>query len=264
MVFKVNECIEIEQEAEILFFKKFFHMQSFNNAYKFIICLFLCRANTMKPVHITLIKTLLLIVLLVLTLISFFSAFISWQDLLLVQSLMGVLFVFLSCYEYLNASYKADLPVQRYPYFPYSFIMFKVLRAFAFYSFAIMLYTSGTRVKFLFPICVIIGSTELIVLLLRYLKKLCFISIYANYLLFSKNSIFKIFASEIERIEFRHDIFYIIKKNGKSEDVRLVNIADKTPFISHLISWIEKNNILVGEESKSRLAELTALISRAN
>ncbi len=218
----------------------------------------------MKSVQITLIKTLLLVALLVLTMLSFFNAVFSWQDLLLIQTIIGVLFVFLSCYEYLSASYKADLPVQRYPYFPYSFVMFKVLRAFAFYSFAIMLYTSGTRVKYLFPICVIIATTELIVLFLRYRKNLCFISIYANYILFSKNSIYKIFASEIERMEFRHDIFYIIRKNGKSEDVRMVNITDKTPFISHLISWIEKNNIQMGEESKLRLAELTINISKAS
>ena len=86
-----------------------------------------------------------------------------------------------------------------------------------------------------------------------YFKRLCFVSIYANYLLFSRTLVFKIFAADIDFIEFRHGIFYIIKKNKKSEDIRLVNIENKDEFLKNFADWIKKNNISINSESKQKL-----------
>jgi len=210
----------------------------------------------MKPGHISILKSLLLIGILLVSVISFFTSLFSWNSLLLIQLVAGFFFVFLSCYEYVGVYYRAMVPVSRFPYFPYSFFMFSALKAAIFFSLGLMLISSGTRVQYLFPICFIIGVTELTVLGLRFKKKLCFVSIYANYILFSRNSIYKIFASEIENIEFRHDIFYFIRKNGRADDVRLVHISDKKDFIAHLVLWIEKNKVNVGSESMERLAQI--------
>ncbi len=75
---------------------------------------------------------------------------------------------------------------------------------------------------------------------------------------------YKIFASEIERVEFRYDVFYIIRKNGKTSDIRLIHIEETNHFIAHFISWIEKNHLKVGEESKRLLAAKAEEISRVN
>lgn len=210
----------------------------------------------MKPVLISLLKNIILIAIVILSIISFWTGFLSWQDLLAAQAVFGLCYIFLSCYEYLNASYKAELPVSRYAYFPYSFFMFKTLRVFFFVSFALMLISSGTKVKFLYPICFIIAITEIVVSFLMYYRRLCFVSIYANYLLFSKTLVFKIFASDIEFIEFRHGIFYIVKKDKKAEDIRLVNIENKDEFVKNFADWIQKNNISINSESKQKLDAL--------
>jgi hypothetical protein len=207
----------------------------------------------MKPVLVSLLKNLILLSLVAVTVTAFLTGLLSWKNLLVIQILSGFVYVFLSCYEYLNASYKAQLPVKRFAYFPYSFFMFKTLKAFFFFSFAIMLYTSGTRVKYLFLVCIIIGITELLVLFLRYRKKLCFISIYANYVLFSKHIMFKVFANEIESVEFRHGIFYVVLKNRKSHDIRLVNIENKEEFMLNFTDWLTKNNIRMSDESRQIL-----------
>ncbi|MBK6523381.1 MAG: hypothetical protein IPG08_14290 [Sphingobacteriaceae bacterium] len=104
---------------------------------------------------------------------------------------MGAAYVFLSCYQFTNVSYRADVPKERYAYFPHSFYMFRVLKIFLFVSFALMLISSGTRIKYLYPICLIIALTEVCVGILKVYRKLCFVSIYANYILFSKISCIK-------------------------------------------------------------------------
>lgn len=207
----------------------------------------------MKNVLISILKNAILLIVVVVSIVSFLNGYLNWRELLAMQLGLGFIYVFLSCYEYLNASYKANLPVTRYAYFPYSFFMYKILKASFFASFALMLLTSGTRVKYLYPICFIIAATELIVMVLRYQKRLCFVSVYANYLLFSKHILFKIFASEIKSIEFRHGIFYIIKKDNRSEDIRVVNIENKEEFTNSMVNWIEKNAVTMSNESQESL-----------
>jgi hypothetical protein len=141
-------------------------------------------------------KNLILVGLLALSAVNFFNGFFSWKDLLIIQSIAGLTYIFLSCYEFLNAQYKAMLPVKRYSYFNNSYVMFKVLKICVFLSFASILYLSSTRIKYLYPICIMIAITEAIVTFLKYRKGLCFVSIYANYLLFTMDKLNKVFASQ--------------------------------------------------------------------
>lgn len=202
-------------------------------------------------------KNLILLGIVALSAINFFYGWFSWKDLLAIQTMAGLAFVFLSCYEFLNAQYKATLPVQRYTYITNSYVMFRVLKISVFLSFAAMLYFSGTRVKYIYPICVTIAVTEAIVMFLKFKRGICFVSIYANYLLFSQDKLTKIFASEIEVIEFRHDIFYFIKKNKKSTQIKLIHIEEKERFISSINEWIKRNKINVGHESEEKLSKLS-------
>lgn len=197
--------------------------------------------------------------LLVLSVINFFYGWFSWKDLLVIQSLTGLAYIFLSCYEFLNAQYKAMLPVKRYSYFNNSYVMFKVLKICVFFSFASILYLSDTRVKYLYPICIMIALTEGIVTFLKYRKGLCFVSIYANYILFSMDKLSKLFASEIELVEFRHDIFYFVKKNGKSLQIKLVHIEEREFFLKSINEWLVRNKVNIGEESIQKLRDISAI-----
>lgn len=204
-------------------------------------------------------KNFILVGLLVLSVINFFYGWFSWKDLLVIQSLTGLAYIFLSCYEFLNAQYKAMLPVKRYSYFNNSYVMFKVLKICVFFSFASILYLSDTRVKYLYPICIMIALTEGIVTFLKYRKGLCFVSIYANYILFSMDKLSKLFASEIELVEFRHDIFYFVKKNGKSLQIKLVHIEEREFFLKSINEWLVRNKVNIGEESIQKLRDISAI-----
>ncbi len=212
----------------------------------------------MRNVIISLLSNAILMVMVVISMISFWNGYLSWKDLLALQAIMGVAFVFLSCYEFTNVSYRADVPKERFAYFPYSFYMFRILKISLFISFALMLWSSGTRVKFLYPICLIIAFTEICVTILKVYRRLCFVSIYANYILFSKSIMYQVFASDVEKVEFRHGIFYFIQKNGKSDDVRLVHIEKKKEFLKDIKDWLERNNISLNTDSKQLFEQISA------
>ena len=61
----------------------------------------------MNSVIASLGKNLILIGILALTGYNFFYQGMDWKDVLAIQCLAGVAYVFLSCYEFLNASFKA-------------------------------------------------------------------------------------------------------------------------------------------------------------
>lgn len=123
-------------------------------------------------------------------------------------------------------------------------------------SFAVLLFASENRIKYIYPICAIIAATEACILYLKYKKSLCFVNIYANYLLIVQSKFVKLFASEILIIEFRHDIFYFVKKDQKSIQIKLEHIEFKEKFVQAIQEWILRNGIMVSAESKVKIKEL--------
>jgi hypothetical protein len=203
-------------------------------------------------------KSLILLFTVTLSALNFYYGWLNWRELFAVQSMVGLAYIFLSCYEYMNASYKASLPVQRYPYFSSSFVMVRALKVLLFSSFAVLLYFADSKVKYLYPICAIIATTEAAILYLKYKNSLCFVNIYANYLLIVESRMTRVFAGEIMIIEFRHEIFYFVKKNRKTVHIKLEHIRERENFLFAINDWINRNNVLVSAESKEKINELIA------
>lgn len=201
-------------------------------------------------------KNFILVCILLLSVVNFYTYSLNWRELFAIQILAGVAYIFLSCYEYLNVSYKASLPVQRYRYITNQFLMFRALKIGVFLSFTILLYVVESKIKYLYPICAIIAATEGTVLYLKYKKSLCFVNIYANYLLIAQTHFVKLFASEILIIEFRHDIFYFVKKDQKTIAIKLEHIEARDNFVQAINEWIVRNNIMVSAESKVKIKDL--------
>jgi hypothetical protein len=202
-------------------------------------------------------KNLVLITLVVFTILSLFRDLFTTSQLLIIQVIMGLVYALLSYFEYNNTSYKAQLPVERFAYFPGSFYTLRAIKIGIYLTFALVLSFSPTTVKVLSPICLIIAVTEIIISLLKYYKKLCFVNVYANYILIALEEMEKIFASEIERIEFRHEIFYIVKKNGKTATIKTFSIRDKTVFTQKMKNWIGLNGIIMSPESIEKLRDFS-------
>jgi hypothetical protein len=56
-------------------------------------------------------KNLILLAIVALSVVNFFYSWLGFKELLGIQLIAGLAYVFLSCYEVLNASFKASLPV---------------------------------------------------------------------------------------------------------------------------------------------------------
>lgn len=198
-------------------------------------------------------KNLVLITLVVITVMSIFQYVFDDQTLLLVQVVMGLVYALLSYFEYNNTAYKAMLPVERYSYYPGSFYALRAIKIGIYLTFALLLAFSPSGVKILYPVCLAMALTEIIISLLKYYKKLCFVNVYANYILIALEEMEKVFATELENVEYRHEIFYLIKKNGKSVNIKTFSIQDKDIFINKMKDWIVNNDVKISDESAQRL-----------
>ena len=198
-------------------------------------------------------KNLVLITLVILTVFTLFQGVFTSLDLLIIQVGMGLVYALLSYFEYNNTAYKAMLPIERFAYYPGSFYMFRFIKIGIYLTFALVLANSPSRVDVLYPICLAMALTEIIISLLKYYKKLCFVNVYANYLLIALEEMEKIFATEVDHVEYRHEIFYIIKKNGKSTTIKTFSIQDKDVFINKMKDWIVNNDVKISPESAERL-----------
>lgn len=207
----------------------------------------------MKSTNAILGKNLVLIALVVLTLLALFRGLLNKSELLIMQVALGLIYAVISYFEYNNTSYKAQLPVERFAYYPGSFFTLRVLKVGIYLTFGLLLFFSPSAVKVLYPVCLIIAFTEIIVSILKYTQKLCFVNIYANYLLIALEDMQKIFAGDLDYIEFRHEIFYLIKKNGGSVTIKTFSIDNKELFMTKMKEWIRNNNIKVSDESQQKL-----------
>lgn len=207
----------------------------------------------MKSTNVILGKNLVLIALVVLTLLTLFRGFLNKSELLIIQVALGLIYAIISYFEYNNTSYKAQLPVERFAYYPGSFFTLRVLKIGIYLTFGLLLFFSPSAVKVLYPVCLIIAFTEIVVSMLKFTQKLCFVNIYANYLLIALEDIQKLFASDIDNIEYRHEIFYLIKKNGSSVTIKTFSIDNKDLFVLKMKEWIRNNNVKVSDESKLKL-----------
>jgi hypothetical protein len=202
-------------------------------------------------------KNLVLIVIVVLTLLSLFEGLFTFHDLFIIQVIMGLVYALLSYFEYNNTAYKALLPIERFSYFPGNFYTLRFIKIGIYLTFALVLAFSPTTVRILYPICLTIALTEIVISLLKYYKKLCFVTVYANYILIALEEMEKIFANEIDHIEFRHDIFYIVKKNGKAVTIKTFSIQDNKIFVEKMKNWIGQNGIVMSGESIEKLKSFT-------
>ena len=93
---------------------------------------------------------------------------------------------------------------------------------------------SQTNLSFflnLYPICLTLAFAELITNYLKYKKHLCYVYLSTNFLILAENKQTKLFANEISLIEYRHEILYFVKKDGKSIQIKLEHINQKTIVI---------------------------------
>ena len=105
------------------------------------------------------------------------------------------------------------------------------------------MYSSGSIIKYLAFLCFLIAFTEIVVTIWRKLKHLGFVALEGDKLILSTNKIEVTSAKEIEKIEARHGLTYIVNYNKKTITLRTDTMEEKEEFYQALKQWIDRNNL---------------------
>ncbi|MBS1646374.1 MAG: hypothetical protein JST67_03425 [Bacteroidetes bacterium] len=210
-----------------------------------------------KKINAPLFKYLALLISLLATASFLLFASPSGKALLMLQIAMGVLYLFFSVAEFSNALTKMTLPYDRFFYMPYSLVSRKLIWLGALSIASAMLWVSSSGFVFLALFLTIIIGADILVFALKVKQKVFYVSLFANYILFSLEQEQKIFASTIDKIEYRYDIFYLNLKDKKTISIITdrLNENQKHIFIEKCTQWILRNKITLTAEAAEKLKE---------
>ena len=212
----------------------------------------------MQKLTISLFKQFSLLIALIVTSSYLFVGIPNGNTLFVLQIGLGVLYLFFSVAEFSTKLAKMNLPFDRFFYLPYNLISHKLIRLGAFAISGGVLWISSSGLKFLAILLFIIILSDVIVFILKIVQKAYYMSLFANYVLISLEGEQKIFASQIESVEYRYDIFYLKLKDKKTVALETDRLFEnqKQIFTEKMVQWVMRNQLEFTAEAKAKLANL--------
>ena len=212
----------------------------------------------MQKLTISLFKQLALLTALVATSSFLFIGVPNGKTFLLLQIILGVLYLSFSVAEFSTKMAKMNMPFDRFFYLPYDVVSHKLIRLGAFAIAAGVLWISSSGLMFLASLLFVIIITDLLVFILKVVQKVYYMSLFANYILISLEKEQKIFASQIEMVEYRYDIFYLKLKDKKTIALETDRLLEKQKqiFTEKMVQWVLRNQLEFTAEAKTKLASL--------
>jgi hypothetical protein len=196
----------------------------------------------MRPTLSIIIKNLILFFLLGLSLVFIFSKNIGFKEINYWFLGIGILFLIASCYEAYSIS-QINTSTIKIPYFTYGFLAKRFIKVIAFACCGIVLYYSGSLIKYLSFTCFLISFAEIIVVVFRYTKTLSYIAFDKELIIISTNKLEIMHAGSVKKIQRRHGLTFIVDNTNKSFTLRTDILKNKSLFEEQLSQWIIKNNI---------------------
>ncbi len=212
----------------------------------------------MQKLSISLFKQLTLLAALIITTSYLFLGTPRGNTLFVLQVALGISYLFFSIAEFSTKLAKMNLPFDRFFYLPYNVISHKVIRLGAFAIAGGVLWVSSSSLIFLAALLYMIILSDILVFILKIVQKVYYISLFANYILISLEGEQKIFASQIDSVEYRYDIFYLKLKDKKTVALETNRLAEgqKQIFTEKMVQWVLRNQLGFTEEAKAKLVNL--------
>lgn len=196
----------------------------------------------MNSLFSILLKNLILLSLIVICLVFVFTQYIGYKEVRFIFLGMGTLFILASCYEAYNLS-QVKKGTKKFIYFTDGFVAKRIIKIISFSCIGVLMYYSGSIIKYMAFLCFLIAFTEIVVTIWRNLKHLCFVALEDDQLIISTNKIDSTTAKEIEKIESRHGLTYFVNYNKKTITLRTDMMSENNEFKLALDAWIAKNNL---------------------
>ena len=196
----------------------------------------------MNSLFSILLKNLVLLALITVSLVFIFTPYIGYKEVRYVFLGMGLLFVFASCFEAYTLS-QVKSGTQKFIYFTDGFVAKRIIKIISFVCIGVLMYISGSIIKYMAFLCFLIAFTEIVVTIWRKLKNLCFVALEDDKLIISTNKIDTTTAKEIQKIETRHGLTYFINYNKKAITLRTDMMNENAEFKLALDTWIDSNGL---------------------
>jgi|ERR1700761_605011 len=212
----------------------------------------------MQKITISLFKQLALLVALVVTTSYLFTGIPNGNTLFILQIGLGILYLFFSVAEFSTRLAKMNLPFDRFFYLPYNVISHKIIRLGAFGIAGGVLWISSSGLIFLAILLFMIIVSDILVFILKIKQRVYYMSLFANYVLISLEGEQKIFASQIESVEYRYDIFFLKLKDKKTVALETDRLTEnqKQVFTEKFVQWVLRNQLEFTAEAKAKLANM--------
>ncbi len=200
------------------------------------------------------------LVLIVLCLLSFSIGVLKvpnaedWLGLFSIYAL-ALTYTILYAVELKNNNSLSDLPVDRYTYLTHGFIAIKSIRLLILLGLSIFFLVSGKGLSILGFAILLIFVTDSVAFFYKVYKKTYCIALFANYIYFQLDTSHKLFVSEIEEVECRYGIFYLILKDKKVKLIEMekINANESDKFQKQLSDWMVRNKVKCTSDTKIAL-----------
>ena len=212
----------------------------------------------MQKLSLSLIKQLSLLLVLGLTVSYLAIGKPHRTTIVYAQGIFTVIYLFLSVAEFSSRLSRMNLPVDRFFYLPYAVISNKTIRLGAYAIAAGVLWVSDSALIFLATILFVLILADVLVFFLKIKQRVYYISLMANYVYVCLEKEQKIFASQIDRIEYRYDIFFLKLKGKKTITLETDRLHEdqKELFTEKMVQWAVRNQLEFTEEAKGKLQYL--------
>jgi hypothetical protein len=169
--------------------------------------------------------------------------------------ILAIAYTVLYAVELKDNSFITESPIERYFYITYGFVAIKAIKLLALLGLSIFFLINGKGLGILGFAILLIFVTDVIAFAYKLYKKSFCIALFANYIYMQLDFNKKIFVNQIQEIEFRYDIFYLVLKDKKVEIIELEKLQnnERAAFKTKFVEWIVRNKINCTEEAVSKL-----------
>lgn len=186
--------------------------------------------------------------LLTVTLVYVFSVYMRLKEFMLLFYLLGGLYLLAGLLE-VRSYRKVILNGQdAFNYVTDAAVAKSVIKIALFLVVGIVLYISGSIIKYMALLCFLRSVLELATLLYKLFTGAMFIYFEGDEIRLQTTKPARVYAGELRQVNFRHGLAYLVKSDGKSVTLRTDVMKNREAFVERLRRWALEHQVALVEE----------------
>lgn len=197
----------------------------------------------MKTALFSILKNLVLLVILAVTLVFIFSVYIVKQEFLIFFGVGAGCYILTALLEAKSHKGLISTGSKVFAYHTASAIAKYVIKLALYAVIGLVLFVSGSTMKYMAWVCFMVSGTELILMLYKRFTKGFYIALNEEKIVVSTTKPVVAFVDGIRQINTRHGLVYILKHDQHAITIRVDIMPDKVAFMQELTNWAASRSI---------------------